>query len=340
MNASHANRPAIAIVGFGRMAELFHLPRLRQAGWNVPAVVDVTESRRKCAADAGVPFICESVNRLLKTGPAIQAALIGTHSAVRRTVTRPLAKQGIHLMIEKPLAATGREAEAICTDCEEAGVLLSVHHNRRWDVDFLNVSRIVNSGFLGNVFSVENRYFAAESSYKFGAADYNPEWRLTASQAGGVMLDWGPHYVDQVLTLLSPDKVGPVVTVFADVRNVRYGNADDHFMINLVFENGTRALVGKTDVCPLGPEHKWVILGDKGSLIGFEPGECRARTVTGKERSLATRPKQADLLRNFKLAVEGREKLLVTGRESLRTVRVFDAAFKSAKTGKSVNVTI
>ncbi|MBL1217948.1 MAG: gfo/Idh/MocA family oxidoreductase [Planctomycetes bacterium] len=340
MGTASTNRPAIAIIGFGKMVELFHLPRLRKAGWNVAAAVDVTESRRACASQMKVPFVCGTVKELLRNGPQVQAALIGTHSAVRRTVTLPLVKQGIHLMIEKPLAASGREGEAICRDCEAAGVLLTVHHNRRWDPDFLNVRKVVASGFLGNVFHVENRYFAAESSYKFGASDYNPEWRLTASSAGGVMLDWGPHYVDQVLTLLSPETAGPVVSVFADVRNVRYGDADDHFMINLVFENGARALIGKTDICPLGPEHKWVVLGDKGSLLGYEPGDVKARNVKGKERSVTTRPRAADLLKNFRLAVEGEKDLLVTGRESLRTVKVFDAAFKSAKTRKSVSVNI
>lgn len=341
---STISKPRIGIVGFGRMVEVFHLPELRKAGWQVEAAMDITASRRDLAARMGVPNVYSSMLEFLgsDTIGSLDAVLVSTHSAIRRDVTRPLAKRRLHLLIEKPLAITAREAESICKDCEAAGVLLSVHHNRRFDPDMLNVKKVaVSAKFIGEIFYVENRYFTDQPSYTFGAADYDQEWRISAGKGGGVMLDWGPHYVDQVLTLLAA--AGRVVWVSADIRNIKFGSADDHFIINMVFENGARALIGKSDICPVAPSNnKWLVIGDNGSLVCEESGKLIAENSRGKRKILKSIIRPKNILRNFREAVHGKKgELLVTGRESLRTIQIFEAARRSVQRGgQSVRVTI
>ncbi len=325
----------IGIVGFGRMAELCHLPGLRQAGWEVAAVVDVTAARRQAAQAAGVPIVCDRIEALIDAG--IGAALIAPHSSVRWSVIEPLIARGVHLLIEKPLATTVDEARRICEACERADVLCSVFHNRRWDADFLRVRKILESGFIGQVLRMENRLFEAEPATRFGAAEFNQAWRVTAGMGGGSMLDWGPHLIDQVLTLMHG--AGPVVSVNAEARSVRHGDADDHFMIDLRFENGAAALVGKSDICPIGPKHKWLVVGERGSLVG-DWKSLRARNVEGVETKSRAAPRPADLHRNFLEAVRDGKPLLVTARQSLRTVEIFDAARQSAARGVAISTRI
>lgn len=325
----------IGIVGFGRMAELYHLPPLRQAGWQVQAVLDVTPARREAARALGVPQVCSDMDEFASSG--VQAALVAPHSSVRLSVVEPLAERGIHALIEKPLAMTAAEAQRICEVCERCGVLCSVYHNRRWDADFLRVRQIVQSGFIGRPLRVENRLFEREPAMRFGAPEFHQQWRITAALGGGTMLDWGPHLLDQVLTLMHD--AGPVVMVLGEVRHVHYGDADDHFMIDLLFENGARALVGKSDVCPIGPACKWIVVGERGSLIGHWES-ATARNTDEAEQIITQTPPPADLHRNFLEAVRDGQPLLVTARQSLRVVEIFDAARESATRGESVRVRI
>lgn len=333
MNSTSADRRAmkIGIVGFGRMAELCHLPGLRAAGWEVAAVLDVTPARREAAQALGVPRTTADLGEFAAC--SLDAALVAPHSSVRWSVIEPLIARGIHLLIEKPLATTAAEARRICEACERVGVLCSVFHNRRWDADFLRVKTIVESGFIGQVLRVENRLFEAEPATRFGAAEFNQAWRVTAGMGGGSMLDWGPHLLDQVLTLMHG--AGPVVSVNGEVRCVRHGDADDHFMIDLRFENGATALVGKSDICPIGPRHKWLVIGERGSLVG-DWKSLMARNIEGVERRSRAAPRAADLHRNFLEAVRDGKPLHVTARQSLRTVEIFNAARRSAVDGASI----
>ncbi len=333
MNSTSADRRAmkIGIVGFGRMAELCHLPGLRGAGWEVAAVLDVTPARREAAKTLGVPHVAADLGEFAAC--SLDAALVAPHSSVRWSVIEPLIARGIHLLIEKPLATTADEARRICEASERAGVLCSVFHNRRWDADFLRVKTIVESGFIGKVLRVENRLFEAEPATRFGAAEFNQSWRVTAALGGGSMLDWGPHLLDQVLTLMSD--AGPVVSVNAEVRRVRHGDADDHFMIDLRFGNGAAALVGKSDICPIGPRHKWLVIGERGSLVD-DWKSLMARNIEGVERRSRAAPRAADLHRNFLEAVRDGKPLHVTARQSLRTVEIFNAARRSAVDGASI----
>lgn len=326
--------PRIGILGFGRMAEGWHLPAFGRAGCEVVAALDVTEARRERARALGIPVVCDNLKSFLEAD--IDAALIATHSAVRSEAALPLAKAGVHLLIEKPLSTTGAEAKKIVAQCKKSRVVLSVYHNRRWDPDYQIVKAMVQSGFIGQLVSIENRMFHQEPATSFGAREFKQEWRITQRMGGGTLLDWGPHLIDQALDLAGHSgKPVAVKSVWADVRHVRYGDADDHFQIDMLFSNGVRALVSKSDVTPKGPNYKWLVTGTNGSLV-YAEDKLLAKANNGQERSVDRGPATPSLHRNFRDAIEGKDKAWVTPEQALRVVLVMDAARKSAKEGKSV----
>lgn len=327
--------PRVGIVGFGRMAEGWHVPAFGRAGCEVVAVLDSTEARREKARQASIPNVCATLKEFLEI--PMEAALIATHTAVRSEVAIPLAKAGISLLIEKPLAATGAEGKKILEACNRSRVVLSVYQNRRWDPDHQLVKAMFATGFIGDLIHVENRMFHQEPATAFGVKDFRQEWRVTSSMGGGSLLDWGPHLIDQVLDLMQiKGKPVPVKTVFADVRHVRHGDADDHFHIDLVFANGARAVVSKSDISPKGPAYKWYCLGTMGSLV-YADDKVTAKNFSNQEKVMDRPPITPSLHRNFRDAIEGKEKAWVTGAQALRSVMIIDAARKSAKSGKSVS---
>jgi scyllo-inositol 2-dehydrogenase (NADP+) len=76
---------------------------------------------------------------------------------------------GCHVVVDKPLAVDAAAARAVAERAEDAGVVLSVFHNRRWDDDFLTLRRVVAEGLLGSVLRVESRFDRWRPELKEGA---------------------------------------------------------------------------------------------------------------------------------------------------------------------------
>ena len=74
----------------------------------------------------------------------------------------PLATEaigrGLAVVVDKPLAVTSGEAEALVSRSERASTLLTVFQNRRWDSDQLTLARLLAEGRLGTVFRYESRF--------------------------------------------------------------------------------------------------------------------------------------------------------------------------------------
>ena len=65
---------------------------------------------------------------------------------------------GLHLVVDKPLAASVADAQRLADAAEARGVVASVFHNRRWDGDFLTLRRLVSDGALGELARLESRF--------------------------------------------------------------------------------------------------------------------------------------------------------------------------------------
>ena len=111
---------------------------------------------------------------------------------------------GLHLVVDKPLAANVADAQRLADAADARGVVASVFHNRRWDGEFLTLRRLVAEGSLGDLVRLESRFdrwrpHVDQSKWREGG---RPE------DAGGVLFDLGPHLIDQALELLGPAHVG------------------------------------------------------------------------------------------------------------------------------------
>ena len=145
---------------------------------------------------------------------------------------------GLHLVVDKPLAASVADAQRLADAAEARGAVASVFHNRRWDGDFLTLKRLVAEGALGELVRLESRFDR-----------WRPEvdadrWREASDpeEAGGLLFDLGPHLIDQALELL-----GPAHSVYAEVRRLRPGaEVDDDVFLALEHSSGARSQLWAT----------------------------------------------------------------------------------------------
>jgi scyllo-inositol 2-dehydrogenase (NADP+) len=140
---------------------------------------------------------------------------------------------GLHLVVDKPLAASAADAGRLEGAAASHGVVASVFHNRRWDGDFLTLKRLVTEGSLGELLRLESRFDRWRPQVDVS------KWREGGGpeDAGGVLFDLGPHLIDQALDLL-----GPARSVYAEVRRMRPGaEVDDDVFLALEHSSGARS---------------------------------------------------------------------------------------------------
>jgi predicted dehydrogenase len=160
------------------------------------------------------------------------------------------------------MAVSADDARGIA---EAGGERVTVFHNRRWDGDFLTVKRLVESGELGAITRFESRFERFRPEIKKG-------WREGGepSAGGGVLLDLGPHVVDQALQLF-----GPLRSVYGEVRTRRRAaHVDDDAFIALQHVSGEISHLWMSAIAPL-PGPRFRVSGMEAGFAsdGLDPQE-------------------------------------------------------------------
>jgi scyllo-inositol 2-dehydrogenase (NADP+) len=164
---------------------------------------------------------------------------------------------GKSVVVEKPFCLTVEEADRQVAAAADAGLLLAVYQNRRWDADYLALKQVVRSGRIGEVFHLETFVGGYDHPCNY--------WHSDAEVSGGAIYDWGSHYLDWVLDLL-PQQVEWVSAtahkrVWHDVTNA------DHTRVLLHLEGGVEAEFTHSDLAAVR-KPKFYVLGTRGGVLG------------------------------------------------------------------------
>jgi predicted dehydrogenase len=254
------NDIAIGIIGFGRIGAEHARWISAARGLRVAAVSDATPAREQLAASAGFRTYAD-VEGLL-ADRAIDAVLVSTPTAMHFQYGMLALESAKHLMIEKPMALDLDESSRLVVEARSRGRVLSVFHNRRWDIDYLTVKQAIASGTFGKLINVESRLGQFASCVGPAAREYRPAWRNEAPFGGGGLYDWGSHFIDQLWRLLWPAKA---VRVYAQLRgNVWTSDCDDFARVLIDFDNGVVGLceINTTTTRALP---RWQLDGSEGS---------------------------------------------------------------------------
>ncbi|WP_417234792.1 Gfo/Idh/MocA family oxidoreductase [Arthrobacter sp.] len=207
-----------AVIGFGLSGRVFHTPLIEaDPAYSLTAIVTGNPERaaRAAALHPGARILPDAA-ALFARADEFDVVVIGTPPATHAELALAAIGHGLHVVVDKPFAISSRAGQEVLDAARQAGVVLSVFQNRRWDADFLTVSRLVADGSLGAVHTFESRF---ERWKPAGLRD----WKDTAGLAGGggILFDLGTHVIDQALALF-----GPATSVHGETRRLSGGASD------------------------------------------------------------------------------------------------------------------
>ena len=262
--------------------------------------------------------------------PKIDAVVLCTPHSQHAAEIIAAAKAGKHVFVEKPFTLTREDAEAAIAACKAAGVTLMAGFNRRYAPAYLDMTRRIAAGAIGQLRHIEGQ-FSGPPSYQLDPDN----WRSNQFESpGGSMTARGVHTIDSMVHI-----AGLVETVFAFSGRLQLAiDVDDTTSCLLRFKGGVTGYLGTLHAT--SAFYRIHVFGSKGALEMRGETELIASDLAGKvERfTFDVADKERAELEAFAAAVAGGVKFVIAPEEIVNTVAVMQAVAKSSRSGAAVAI--
>ncbi|MCW2972208.1 MAG: oxidoreductase [Thermoleophilia bacterium] len=263
----------VGLIGYGLAGAVFHAPLIEAvAGLSLRLIVTGDTVRATAARDRHVgATIVSSPDALFARADELDLVVIAAPNRVHGELTRASFAAGLDVVVDKPMCPTAAEARELVELAGEQGRMLTVFQNRRWDSDALTLQSLIDAGSLGKIHRFESRFERWRPVVGSG-------WREQGDPAegGGILLDLGPHLIDQALHMF-----GRADVEHAEVGVVRPGaQADDDVFIALHHtDSGVRSHLWMSAVSAQ-PGPRMRVLGGRAAWVSREidPQEASLRS--------------------------------------------------------------
>jgi UDP-N-acetyl-2-amino-2-deoxyglucuronate dehydrogenase len=336
-----------ALVGCGRIAkrhaELLGSGQIAHA--QLAAVCDVVPAKAQGVGERfSIPHFADMHAMMAAARPDVVVVL--TESGRHAEHVLELARYGRDIVVEKPMALTLEDADAMIRACDGAGVRLFVVKQNRFNVPVVKLREALEKGRFGRLVlgTVRVRWCRTQAYY-----DQDP-WRGTWALDGGVLSNQASHHVDLLEWMM-----GDVDSVFARSATALVKiEAEDTAVVVLRFRSGALGIIEATTAArPTDLEGSLSLLGELGSVEigGFAVNEIRVWKFVHPDAQDAkvmsdysVNPPNVygfghqayyehviDCIRNDK-------QQLVDGLEGRKSLELISAIYESIETGKEVQL--
>lgn len=347
----------LGIIGFGFMGHEHANMMKTFDEIELKAVCD-NEADQLLDAPEGVETYTDVDEMLAKAD--IDTVIISVPNPYHIEMAKKSAAAGKNIICEKPAAMTVAEFDEMVQVTKEAGVHLTVHQQRRFDLDYTTMKAVYDQKLVGDVYVVKSQLYGYNGNMH--------DWHVFPEMGGGMLYDWGVHLIDQVVQMID----SPIVSIYADMKNVICKDVDDYFKIIIEYENKVTAEI-ELGTYYLTPKRAWFIGGTTGSAVidgdfkgpGNPEGKIvrtryllenvegrRSMTATGPTRSFGVpepgllyeeplpevHTAHRDFFVNYINARKGLEKDMIGLADIRYVLSIMDAVRESAKTHQAVKV--
>ncbi len=268
----------VGVIGAGSIAVRAHLPGLSPAdtyeaslalpshgnngceGTKLVALADCDKPKAQAAADLfKVPKVYADWRELVND-PDIDVVTVATPNRYHAEMTIAAAKAGKHVLVEKPMATSVADADAMIEAAAKAGVILMVEQTERFNPAHEVAKELIAGGTIGRVTSVRTR-----SSHQ-GPDNWSPgsEWFFNKELAGfGAMADLGIHKLDLIRWIIGDEIVD--VAGFAATLIKEKCEVEDSAVAVMRFSKGALGVLEAAWTCDPGDSRSF-IYGTEGNI--------------------------------------------------------------------------
>lgn len=334
-----------ALVGCGRIAkrhsELLGMNQIK--GAQLVAACDIDLPKAKAIGNQfDIPYFVD-MHEMLDQIPC-DVVVILTESGNHAKQAVELAKHGKHIVVEKPMALTLEDADAMIQACDLAAVKLFVVKQNRFNVPVIKLREALEQKRFGKLIlgTVRVRWCRPQEYY-----DQAP-WRGTWAQDGGVLTNQASHHVDLLEWMM-----GEVESVFAKgTTALAKIEAEDTAVVTLKFRNGALGIIEATTATrPKDLEGSISILGEGGTVEigGFAVNKMNTWSFVNKHTG------DDDVMEQYSVnppsvygfghqayyehvvdCITNNKQHLVDGLQGRKSLELINAIYESMETGKEV----
>lgn len=341
------NMLSFALIGCGRIA-VRHSELLSSGaidGARLAAVCDIVpEKARALGERCSVPYYTDLHDMLAKE--QIDCVCILTESGAHAANVLEVAPYGKHIVVEKPMALTLPDADAMIAACDANGCRLFVVKQNRFNVPVRKLREALEADRFGKLVlgTVRVRWSRSQEYYDQDA------WRGTWAWDGGVLTNQASHHIDLLEWMM-----GDVESVFARSTTALADiETEDTAVVVLKFVNGALGVIEATTATrPKDLEGSISILGSRGTVEigGFAVNEMRHWNF------LEENEQDRDVLEKYSVnppdvygfghkayyehvvkCIDEGSSAIVDGLEGRKSLELISAMYESVETGKEVRL--
>ena len=343
-----------AVIGYGGQGAWHTRQILASDVAALTGVYDTDPAKNELAEKNGI-HAYSSFEEVL-ADQAVETVVIAVPNDDHKELVIRSLEAGKNVICEKPVEMSVAAFDEMTAAADKSGKLFTVHQNRRWDVDYLAMKKIVESGEIGELINIESRIH--------GSRGIPSDWRCTKAQGGGMILDWGVHLIDQILQIIKER----IVRVYCTATHITNSEVDDGYKLTMYFESGKTAYV-EVGTYNFIAMPRFYLQCKNGSAI-IEDWQKNAQvarmkawnekevlpvqTAAGITKTMAPRDEITldmyeaerpssdvhDFYRNFCAALDGKAESAIKLGEVRRVMQVMEACFESSDKKQALEVNI
>jgi UDP-N-acetyl-2-amino-2-deoxyglucuronate dehydrogenase len=350
---SNVTKVRVGLIGCGKVGQI-HATALRSlAEADFVAVCDASGERARAFAERyGVRGFDDVAAMLRDARP--EAVLIGTPHPLHAAPAIQSAQAGVHVLVEKPLAANLADCDAMLAAAQGAGVQLGVISQRRLYEPVRRMKDAIDAGKIGQPLLGSFVMYSWRDPAYYQSDPWRGKW---ATEGGGVLVNQSPHQLDLLQWFM-----GPIAEISGYWANLNHPaiEVDDTAVAVLRFRNGGLGSIVTSVAQKPGIYTKVHIHGSSGASVGVEtdrgatfiagmsgiaePPVNDVWTIPGEEHLLAdfqaqdrarfgqidaTSHYHALQIQDFLQALRAGRRPLLSGEEGRIVVEMFTAIYRS-----------
>lgn len=251
-----------ALIGCGRISPN-HIEAAKNNGLEIVALCDIDPHKMD---EKAAYFNLNDVNKYTDYKQMLSAqnpdlVAIATESGKHASIALDCIAAGCNVIIEKPIALSIADANAIIKSAREHNVLVCTNHQNRFNKSIQYIRKAIDEKRFGKLL-----HGAAHVRWNRGENYYSQApWRGTWVQDGGCLMNQCIHNIDLLLWMMGGE--AEEVMAYTDQLLHPYLEAEDIGLAIVKFKNGSYGLIeGTTNVFPKNLEETLYIFGEKGTV--------------------------------------------------------------------------